>query len=392
VIDAICSQVRTLSFAHTTFFTSDSAERLAEFLLRRAPPGFGRGRAAFLGSGSEAMEAAIKLTRQYFVERGEAARVRFIARRQSYHGNTLGALALSGHAARRAIYEPLLMDVQHVSPCFPYRFQEEGESAEVYVQRLADELESTLLSLGPETVAAFVAEPVVGATLGCVAPAPGYFQQVREVCDKYGVLLIADEVMCGMGRCGAWFTIGDEGISPDLVVLAKGLGAGYVPISAMLASERVVATISAGSRALNNGHTYMGHPLACAAALAVVTVIDQEQLLARVKQQGTKLAQLLAVRFREHPQVGDIRGRGLFLALELVADRAHKTPFEREKDLASKLRTQALMHGLVCYPGSGTADGVRGDHVLLAPPYIIDDPQLEQLTDKLSRALSAALV
>jgi adenosylmethionine-8-amino-7-oxononanoate aminotransferase len=391
VTRAIRVQMRRLSFAHTAFFSSETAELLAAFLIERTPPGFGRGRVAFFGSGSEAMEAAIKLVRQHFVEKGEPRRIRFVARRQSYHGNTLGALALSGHVARRSMYEPLLMNVEHVSPCYAYRYREPGESNDSYVDRLAHELETTLLRIGPETVAAFVAEPVVGATLGCVAAVPGYFPRIRQICDNYGILLVADEVMCGMGRCGTWFAMENESAAADLFVIAKGLGAGYQPISALLASERVIGPIASGSGVLNHGHTYMGHPLTCAAALAVVMAIEQEGLLGQVCARGEELAKLLTYKFADHPNVGDIRGRGLFQAIELVADRSNKTPFGREMNLAAKIRAHAFSLGLICYPGNGTADGERGDHVLFAPPYIIDSTQVGELVDKFSVALTRAL-
>jgi adenosylmethionine-8-amino-7-oxononanoate aminotransferase len=391
VTHAVLRQVRELSYAHTSFFSTESAEFLAQFLIDRAPAGFGRGRVAFLGSGSEAMEAAIKCVRQHFVEKGELQRVRFIARRQSYHGNTLGALSLSGHVGRRSIYQPLLMDVDHVSPCYAYRYREIGESNESYVGRLGAELERTILTLGADTVAAFVAEPVVGATLGCVASVPGYFKKVRQLCDKYGILMIADEVMCGMGRCGSWFAIESEKVTPDLVVIAKGLGAGYQPIGALLASEGTIAPIAAGSGALNHGHTYMGHPVAAAAALAVVTAIDQHDLLHRVRERGLDLAAQLGSQFSNHPHVGDIRGRGLFQAIELVADKSSKRPFEQDLKVSAKIKAHAFSLGLLCYPASGTADGVQGDHVLLAPPYIIEKPQIDEIVDKLNRALALSL-
>src|SRR4051812_15146939 len=319
VIEAVQAQVAALPYAHSGFFTSEPAERLAEHLIARAPAGFGAGRVAFVGSGSEAMEVALKLARQYFLEIGEPRRTRFIARRMSYHGNTLGALAAGGHAGRRAPYAPLLMDVAHIAPCYEYRESAEGETPEAYGERIADKLEAEIVRLGPETVAAFLAEPVAGAGLGCAPPVPGYLARIRAICDRYGVLFIADEVMCGMGRTGRLFAVEDEAACPDIITIAKGLGAGYQPLAATLCSGRVAAALEAGSGALANGHTYMAHPVACAAGLAVLETIEREDLLDRVCARGVELRAALDAHFGQHPHVGDIRGRGLFLALEFVA-------------------------------------------------------------------------
>lgn len=391
VVAAVRTQVATLPYAHTSFFTNPPAEALAAKLVAGAPRGFGAGRVAFVGSGSEAMEVALKLVRQHFVERGEIDRTHFIARRMSYHGNTLGALSVGGHMQRRAMYAPMLMPATHVSPCYAYRFRQEGESDEAYGWRAADELDAEIRRIGPYRVAAFIAEPVVGATLGCVPAVRGYFARVREICDRHGVLFVADEVMCGMGRCGTLFAMEHEGVCPDLITLGKGLGAGYMPIGATMASERVVAPLERGSGALANGHTYMSHPIACAASLAVLEVMERDRLVERVREKGLRLRASLAARFDAHPHVGDIRGRGLFQALELVEDRASKRPFPRARRIAERLRTAGLAHGLVCYPSSGTADGERGDHVLLAPPYVIDDAEIAILVDKLDAALADAL-
>ncbi|WP_426955646.1 aspartate aminotransferase family protein [Muricoccus radiodurans] len=391
VIAAIEAQLKTLPFSHTSFFTNAPAEELATRLVAAAPEGFGAGRVAFVGSGSEAMEAALKLARQHFVEKGETSRSRFIARRMSYHGNTLGALAIGGHAGRRAPYAPLLMDVTHVSPCFAYRFRTEGETDAAYVARLADELDATIRDLGPQNVAAFIAEPVVGATIGCVPPLPGYFAAMRAVCDRHGVLLIADEVMCGMGRTGHLFAIAEEGVAPDLITVAKGLGAGYQPIGAVMASERVVAPLVAGSGTLQHGHTYMSHAIACAGSLAVLKAVEEEQLLGAVRQRGAELEAALRARFGDHPHVGDIRGRGLFWALELVEDRATKRPFPKAAGLAARIKAQAQANGLICYPSAGTADGENGDHVLLAPPFIIAPDGITEIVDLLDATLSQVL-
>jgi adenosylmethionine-8-amino-7-oxononanoate aminotransferase len=389
VIAAIQAQIARLAYAHTSFFTSEPAEALADHLIERAPEGIER--VYYVSGGSEAVEAALKLARQYFVEIGQPQRSRFIARRQSYHGNTLGALSVGGNAARRRQFEPLLIDVAHVSPCYAYRNRAEGESDQAYGRRLVEELDRTIQELGPDTIIAFVAEPVVGATLGAVPPVAGYFRAVREICDRYGMLLILDEVMCGMGRTGTLFACEQEGVRPDLVTVAKGLGAGYQAIGATLVSGPIYDAIVAGTGFFQHGHTYMAHPTACAAALAVQETIVEEQLLGRVRLQGAKLRELLDDRLDGHPHVGDIRGRGLLQGLELVADRAAKRPFAPEGRLHARIKSEAMARGLLCYPGGGTIDGTRGDHVLLAPPYIVTDTELELIVDRLTAAIDAAL-
>ena len=391
VIAAIQRQVAKMPYAHTSYFTNEPAECLAAKLVALAPPGFGAGRVAFVGSGSEAMEVALKLARQHFVERGELQRTHFIARRMSYHGNTLGALAVGGHFRRRAIYAPMLMPVSHVAPCYPYRFRGADESEAAYGRRVADELDTEIRRVGPERVAAFVAEPVVGATLGCVPAVDGYFARIREICDRYGVLFIADEVMCGMGRTGTMLAIEHDRVCPDIVTLGKALGAGYLPIGATMASERVVKVLEQGTGALANGHTYMSHAVACAGALAVLECVERDGLLDNVRAQGACLRAALGERFGDHPHVGDIRGRGLFLSLELVEDRDSKRPFPRARKLAESIQTAALARGLICYPSSGTADGEIGDHVLLAPPYILNVREVDAIVDMLDAALAAVL-
>jgi adenosylmethionine-8-amino-7-oxononanoate aminotransferase len=389
VIAAIKAQLERLAYAHTSFFTSEPAEQLADHLIASAPAGIDR--VYFVSGGSEAVEAALKMARQYFVEIGQPERRRFIARRQSYHGNTLGALAVGGNAWRRRQFEPLLTEVAHVSPCYAYRGRAAGESEAAYGARLAAELEATVQELGPETVIGFVAEPVVGATMGAVPAVPGYFEAVRAVCDRHGMLLILDEVMCGMGRTGTLFACEQEGVGPDLVTVAKGLGAGYQPIGATLVARPVFEAIRDGSGFFQHGHTYMGHPLACAAALAVQQTIAEEQLLGRVRQQGARLRELLAARFGDDPNVGEIRGRGLFQGLEFVADRASKRPFAPEHRLHARIKAEAMARGLLCYPMGGTIDGRSGDHLLLAPPYIVSDGELEDIVERLAQAIAAAL-
>jgi adenosylmethionine-8-amino-7-oxononanoate aminotransferase len=389
VVDAIKRQLEKLPFAHTSFFSNEPMEQLADALISRAPGSFER--VYFVSGGSEAIEASLKLARQYFVERGEPQRRHLIARRQSYHGNTLGALAVGGNQWRRKQFEPLLVDATHVSPCYAYRDRNAGETDAAYAGRLANELEQAILGLGKDSVIAFVAETVAGATLGAVPPVPGYFHCVREVCDRYGVLLVLDEVMCGMGRCGALWAFEDEGITPDLVTIAKGLGAGYQPIGAVMVSKKICDAIAAGSGFFQHGHTYLGHAAACAGALAVQERLHAGGLLARVKPLGALLEKKLRAAFGAHPNVGDIRGRGLFWGVELVADRATKEPFDPKLRLHARVKKEALAAGLLCYPMGGTIDGSRGDHVLLAPPFIAEAAQLDECVDKLGRALSASL-
>ncbi|MFP4538208.1 MAG: aspartate aminotransferase family protein [Dichotomicrobium sp.] len=391
VIAAVKAQLDTLAYAHNAFFTTDAAEELADRLVTGAPEGIGR--AMFVSGGSEAVEAAIKLARQVHYERGDTGRVHFIARRQSYHGNTLGALALGHHPARRAPYEALIghAPVSHIAPCYAYRHQRDDETPEEYGLRAAGELEAEILRLGPETVAGFVAETVSGATMGAVPPAPGYLAQIRAICDRYGVFLILDEVMSGMGRTGHLFACAEDGVSPDFIAVAKGLGAGYQPIGAVLAREAHVQTIETGSGALAHGHTYMAHAAACAGALAVQHVIEEEGLLARVREQGARLRVMLRRRFGDHPNIGDIRGRGLFLAMEFVADRASKTPLAPQRKFAARLKEVAIANGLICYPASGTADGVSGDHVLLAPPFNISEDELALLVERLDASIDETL-
>ncbi|MEO0361322.1 MAG: aspartate aminotransferase family protein, partial [Pseudomonadota bacterium] len=389
VIEAIKAQLDAMSYAHTSFLTSEPAEALADLLVEHAPEGIER--VYFVSGGSEATEAAIKLARQYFVEKGEPRRGRLIARKQSYHGNTIGALSAGGNEWRRAQFGPLLLDVSHIDPCYEYRLRREGESPEDYGRRAADALEEEILRLGPETVMAFMAEPVVGATSGAVPPAPGYFRRIREICDRYGVLLILDEVMCGMGRTGSLFACEQDGVAPDVVCVAKGLGAGYQPIGAMLCTGEIYDAIRDGSGFFQHGHTYIGHPTAAAAGLAVVKALLGRGLIPRVVEQGAKLQARLEERFGQHSNVGDLRGRGLFRGIELVADRETKAPFDPADGLAAKIKKAAFEAGLICYPMSGTIDGRSGDHVLLAPPFIIEDAQLDELTDKLETAIGAAL-
>ncbi|KUY91098.1 hypothetical protein WS50_23195 [Burkholderia territorii] len=389
VIDAIKRQAQQLPYAHTSFFTTDVAEELADRLVEAAPAGLEH--VYFVSGGSEAIEAALKLARQYFVEKGEPQRRHFIARRQSYHGNTLGALAIGGNAWRREPFLPLLIEAHHVSPCYAYRDQQAGETDEAYAQRLADELERKIVELGAESVAAFVAETVVGATAGAVPPVRTYLKKIRAVCDKYGVLLILDEIMSGMGRTGYLFACDEDGVAPDLLTIAKGLGAGYQPIGATLVSDRIYRTIVDGSGFFQHGHTYLGHATACAAALEVQRVIAEEKLLDNVKARGEQLRATLRDRYGAHPHVGDVRGRGLFVGVELVRDRDSKATFDPALKLHAAVKREAMQRGLMVYPMGGTIDGVHGDHILVAPPFVCTAQQIDTIVERLSGAIDAAL-
>jgi adenosylmethionine-8-amino-7-oxononanoate aminotransferase len=389
VLAALRRQLDALAYAHTSFFTTQAAEELADRLIEDAPAGLDH--VYLVSGGSEAVEAALKMARQYFVERGEPQRRHIIARRQSYHGNTLGALATGGNPWRRAAFEPLLIETHHIDACYAYRLQDAGESNEAYAARAAQALEDKIIELGADQVIAFVAETVVGATAGAVPPVADYFKRIRAICDRYGVLLILDEVMCGMGRTGTLHACEQEDISPDLMTIGKGLGGGYQPIGATLLSSEIFAAFSQGSGFFQHGHTYIGHPMAAAAGLAVQKVIRSEGLLANVAAMGQHLRRRLSERFSNHHHVGDIRGRGLFCGVELVADRGTKEPFDHALKLHARVKREAFARGLMVYPMGGTADGIRGDHVLLAPPFIVNNEQVDTIADRLGYSIDAAI-
>lgn len=389
VLAAMHAQIDKLAYAHTSFFTTDVSEALADQLANTAPAGLDQ--VYFVSGGSEAVEAALKMARQHFVEIGQPARTKFVARRQSYHGNTLGALAVGGNEWRRKQFAPLLMDVGRVSACYEYRDRQSDESQNAYTGRLLAELDAKFQEVGPETVIAFVAETVVGATAGALTPTPGYFQGVRSLCDRYGILFIADEVMCGMGRTGTLHAFEQEGVIPDLVTVAKGLGGGYQPIGAVLTSGRVIDPLRNGSGLFQHGHTYLGHPTAAAAALAVQQIIHRDNLLSAVQDRGAYLRHSLNERLKDHPNVGDIRGRGLFMGVELVLDREAKQPFDPNFKLHAHIKKHAMANGLLAYPMGGTIDGRVGDHVLLAPPFIVSESDIDQIVDLLATSIDDAL-
>ncbi|WP_027167806.1 aspartate aminotransferase family protein [Mesorhizobium sp. WSM3224] len=389
VIAALHAQLDRIAYAHTGFFTTEVAEQLADRLVEDAPTGLDH--VYLVSGGSEAIEAALKMARQYFVEKGEPQRRHVIARRQSYHGNTLGALATGGNEWRRAQFKPLLIETHHIDPCYAYRYRQESESDEAYAARAAQQLEDKIIELGVDEVIAFVAEPVVGATLGAVPPVADYFKRIRVICDRYGVLLILDEVMCGMGRTGTLHACEQDGIAPDLLAIAKGLGGGYQPIGAVLLSPHIFDAFANGSGFFQHGHTYMGHPMAAAAGLAVQEVIRRDRLLDNVKAMGARLDERLRQRFGNHHHVGDIRGRGLFQGVELVLDRATKLPFDPKIKLHARIKKEAMARGLMVYPMGGTIDGVRGDHVLIAPPFIVAELDVDRIVERLGDAVDAAI-
>jgi len=389
IADAVCRQVHDLAFVVHASFTSEPAEMLAQELARRAPPDL---RYAYFGcGGSESIDGALKIARQYFLDIGEPDRRRFVARRQSYHGNSLGGLGAGGNFIRREPFEPLLSTPLHVAPCYAYRDQRPSESAEEYGARLALELEETFIAAGPHTIAAFIAEPVVAATAGAVPPVPGYFRAVREVCDRHGVLLILDEVFSGVGRTGTFFSCEQDGIVPDMIVLSKSLAAGYQPVSAVLLHARIHDAMQRGRGYLNHGHTYSGHATGCAAALATLRVIEERDLLRNVRERSGQIFAGLQDRFRDHPRIGDIRGRGLMIGLELVADRGTKATFPPERLVWYHVLEAGLELGLICYPMGGTVDGKRGDHILLAPAFTYSGAHVDEMLDKLGRAVDIGI-
>ena len=384
VVAAIQAQVEQLAYAHTAFFTNEPQEQLAERLAERFPDA--EARVYFLSGGSEANETAIKLARQYWLSQGKADKHIVISRNQSYHGNTVGALSLSGNPGRREIYAPILHDWPKIDPCYAFRYQNEGESAQDYGVRVAHSLEKAIAEQGADNIAAFIAETVVGATLGAVPPVEGYFAQIREICDRHDILLILDEVMCGSGRSGSYFAFEQDGVTPDIVTIAKGLGGGYQAIGAAIVSGFIHDSIVTKFGSFSHGHTYIGHATACAAAMAVSKVIDEQELLSNVQRIGKLLSDELRLNFAENPFVGDIRGRGLLIGIELVADRDSNAPADAA--LAGAIKNAAMDEGLILYPGGGTADGVSGAHIMLAPPFIYNEDHVDELITKLGRVLA----
>ncbi|PQA94140.1 aspartate aminotransferase family protein, partial [Pseudomonas fluorescens] len=386
IVAAFEREAKKLAWAHAGSFTTAPAEALAEYLVAGSG---GLAWAQFLSGGSEVMELAMKIAYQYQCERGLPNKSVFISRRQSYHGSTLGTLSISGNPQRQSVFGQLFPAAEFVSPCYAYRDQRHDESEEQYATRLAEELDQKIRALGSENVAAFFVETVVGSTSGAVPPVPGYLRKIKAVCERHDVLLILDEVMAGMGRTGQLFAYADDGIVPDMVAVGKGLAAGYMPISALLISEQVHSVMAQGSGVLGNGQTHVNHPLACAIALEVQQVIVGDELLAQVRQRGEQLRSWLKESLSDLDTVGDVRGRGLFVGVEFVQDRATKAPFKGGGAYAAALKQEALARGLLIYPGSGTVQGVQGNHVLFAPPFITREDELAQMVERFSAVVRA---
>jgi adenosylmethionine-8-amino-7-oxononanoate aminotransferase len=385
---AIAQQLQEIAYAYRYLFTSSALENLTETVLRLCGGHFQD--IVYTGSGSEAVESALKIALQHFAARGLMLKRRFIARRRSWHGNTLGALSISDFAARRRAFEGSLLDVTFVSAANAYR-RPEGVSAEDLPTHLAAELEQTIVSLGPERVAAFIFEPIVGAA-GGVVPAPqGYAQAIQAVCRKYDVLMIADEVMCGSGRSGTWRALEHDEVVPDIMCIAKGLAGGYIPLAATLVTPRVAAPIHGEHGSFMTGHTFTGHTAACAAGLAVQHIVERDRLLDRVRTVGPTLQATIRRSLSRFDEVGDVRGRGFFIGVELVRDRRTQLPFAPERALSFDIGARAFADGLICYPCSGNVDGTAGDTIIIAPPYNASDGELEEIVAKLARAVDAAL-
>ncbi|MBL4800677.1 MAG: aspartate aminotransferase family protein [Emcibacter sp.] len=381
VIEALCDQVKSMSFAHTAFFTNDPQEQLAALLAAK----FGEedAKVYFTSGGSEANETAFKLAWQYWRAKGQPAKQKIISRIHSYHGNTYGALSISGNMPRRRVMGDVLLDWPRIEPCYAYRHQRPNETAEAYGLRAANHLETMIQQEGAENIAAFIAEPIVGASLGVVSAAPGYFKRIRQICDAHDILLISDEIMCGTGRTGTFFAHEQDDFLPDIVTLAKGIAGGYQPLAATLSRSHIHAAFVDSGRGFDHGHTYVGHATACAAGLAVLRVIDQENLLENVQKQGQYLQDALETAFKNHPHIGDIRGRGLFRGIEIVADKNTKTPFPDGDNITKRLKQATMKHGLICYPGGGSYQDNLGSHILLAPPFILQPEHIEQAVEKL---------
>jgi len=383
---AMAEQSSQIAFAHTSQFHSAAAEKLAARLLAMAPSNFHNGgRVFFTSGGSEATETAIKLARQYHLEFGQKDRYRVLSRRQSYHGSTLGAMTVSGNVARRAPYEPLLAEWGHIAPCFCYHcpFEKTFPQCEL---ACADDLQIQLLEHAREQAAAFIFEPVVGATLGAAVPPNGYAARIAEICRKNGILLIADEVMSGMGRTGKPFAVQHWNIEPDLILVGKGIASGYAPLGAVLVSARVIEAFERGSGVFMHGFTYQAHPVSTAAGNAVLDYLEAHNLFERVPPAGKTLREVLAP-LQTHPHVGDIRGLGLLLGVEFVKNKATHEPFPKSENIAETIRQACLDENVLTYPTQGCLDGLHGDHILLAPPFTISTEE----SALIARALTSAL-
>jgi adenosylmethionine-8-amino-7-oxononanoate aminotransferase len=388
VNDAIKAQLDQIAHGYRYNFSSDALEELSEIIRQRCAGTLNH--MVYVTGGSEAVESCLKLALQYHAARGEMSRRRFIARERSWHGNTLGALSVSGFLERKRAFEGSLLDVSHLSPANVYR-PAAGATAETTGEACARELEDEILRVGPDKICAFIFEPVVGAAGGCVPAPAGYAKRVREICDKYGVLLISDEVMCGAGRTGTWRALKQDGIEPDIMSVAKGLAAGYLPLGAAIYSDKVADAIHGTHGAPMTGHTFTAHTACCAAGVAVQKIVTREKLVERVCTMAPQLTAMLSDALRDVEAIGDIRGRGFFQAIELVADRKNKAPYPADRKLFMKIRAQAFANGLICYPVGGNADGINGDVVILAPPYNVTDDELTEIVGKTAMSIRQVL-
>ncbi len=384
IADAMAEQAARLEYVHSSQFVTREAEEFAGELLDFAGAGFRGGAVYFTCGGSEAVETALKLARQFQVESGHPARRQIISRRQGYHGSTLGALAVSGNAARRSIYLPMVREGPQIGLPYCYRC---AYGCKDCARQYAAELERAIEE-SKGTGAAFIFEPMSGATLGAVAPPDGYLQQVAEISKRCGLLLIADEIMTGYGRTGRNFACEHCGVTPDILVVAKGLSSGYAPLGAVIAGPRVVEAIARGSGTFIHGFTYNAHPVAVAAGHAVLRHMKSQRLVARAQQLEAKMRGALGS-LLDLPAVGDVRGRGLLWGIEFVADKASKRPFERQQNFAGRVAQAAAARGLMLYPMQGCVDGESGDHLLIAPPAVISDDETGWAAGQLRAAISS---
>ncbi len=391
--DAITGQLQKVAFAHTSQFVSEAGLELAKKVVELTPAGFKKGaRAYFMSGGSEAVETAIKMARSYFVHRGDNQKSICFSRWQSYHGSTFGALSATGHPARRKPYVPMLRSPSHISADYRYRCMcgfGPGPCAndECSIAR-ADELEAAIIFAGPENVMAFIAEPIVGATLGAAVPGRAYFPRIREICDKYGILLIADEVMTGLGRTGTTFGMNHFGIEPDIIALGKGMAAGYQPLAAVLGSGKVVKAFEDSTGVFEHGFTYSAHPVSCAAGLAAIDYVQKHDLINRVAERESEFFRR-GEKLTNTGIIGDIRGKGFMMGLELVKNVDTKEPFPAEVRVSQLVAQEAMKNGLLVYPGSGFIDGVNGDYIMIAPPFTVTDDELSELFELLERSLNS---
>tara|TARA_Y100000590_G_C15747303_1_gene1022632 strand:- start:2688 stop:4025 length:1338 start_codon:yes stop_codon:yes gene_type:complete len=387
---SIIKQTKKLSYVHSGYFNTNVSEELAKTLSDNLPDGLDW--VYIVSGGSEAVEASLKLARQYHLANGNLSKIEIISRHQSYHGSTLGALAAGENIPRRKPYEPLLTQhIHHIAPCHYWRWSQDNETEIEYGIRTANELENKILELGEDNVSAFICETIVGATMGAVCPVDGYFERIREICDKYNVLLILDEVMCGMGRCGKLFAFEYYNVEPDIVCIAKGLGAGYQPIGAMICNNSIYSLIRENIGFFEHGHSYLAHPTSCAAALGVLDELLNRNLLEKVILKGEKMKKMLNKKFSNIEYIGEIRGRGLLIGIELVKNKYTKEPFDPIHKIYNKVKFNALEEGLMVYPNGGSIDGLKGDHILIAPPFIINNRNIKEIVDKIALVLDKTI-